>query len=217
MPKLDENYFNVDANTAIKQNTIEDVLEEGENILLRLKPDHKDYVLEAIFKGLPFVLLWAAIDTFIIVMMATTGAFQQIGGFFVFAVIAFFALHLMPVWLYVAGIIKRVHGYKNIEYVLTDKRIIVRSGIIGIDFKIIYYSEIQSIDVKVGLWDRLFKVGDVIIKTASQTAMLEDIQKPYQYATKIQKVVQDIKTDIQYPNGLRPDTNPGYNTTYDPK
>ena len=27
----------------------------------------------------------------------------------------------------------------------------------------------------------------------------------------------DIQTDISYPNAMRPDNNPGYNTKYDPK
>ena len=131
--------------------------------------------------------------------------------------IVFFALHLVPVWLYIASIIRRVGGYKNLQYHLTNKRIIIRNGLIGIDFKIFYYSDISSLSVKVGLWDRMFKVGDLYIQSANQSAVLEDISKPYFYLSKIQKIVQDIKTDMSYPNDLRPETNQGYNTKYQPK
>ena len=212
MANIDENYFNPDE--GIKQNQVEDILEEGETILQRLKPDRRDYILEAIFKGLPFVLIWAAFDVFFIVMMVTTGAFTQMGGFMIPVLIGFFALHLLPVWLYIAGIVKRVGGYKNIEYVITDKRIIIRSGLIGIDFRYFYYSAIQSVTVKVGLWDRMFKVGDLYLTATNQSAVLEDIKNPYFFGTKIEKIVQDIKADISYPNDLRPEENHGYNTKY---
>ena len=100
------------------------------------------------------------------------------------------------------------------EFVFTDKRIIVRSGVIGIDFKSIFYNEVQSGRVDVNWTDRLFKVGDIYIKANTSEAVLYDIRNPYILGTKLQTVVQDITTDINYPNALRPDSNPGYKTKY---
>ena len=85
---------------------------------------------------------------------------------------------------------------------------------IGIDFKIFNYYEINSLDVKVGIFDRMFKVGDLYIKSNSQSAIIEDIKAPYAYSTKIQKIILDLKTDMNYPNDLRPDENHGYKTKY---
>ena len=216
MPKVDKEYFNVDEN--IKQNTVEDILIPGENVLVELHPDKKTFIAESILKGLPLALIWGGVDFFIIYMMITTGAFGDAGGemsgFIVPFLILFFALHLIPVWAYVANVVKKVVGYKNITYVLTDKRIIIRSGIIGIDFKIFHYYEINSIDVKVGILDRIFKVGDLYIKSDSQSAVIEDIKAPYAYSSKIQKIILDLKADMAYPNDLRPETNHGYNTNY---
>ena len=208
---VDEDYFKVDEN--IKNNEIKDILDEEESVLLTLKPDRKDYILESFLKGLPIALIWLAFDTFFIIMLITTNAFEQ-NKWLIFFVIGFFALHLLPVWLYFGGIIKRVGGYKNISYAFTDKRIIIRSGVIGIDFKFAYYSEIESVNVKVGIWDRMFKVGDLYIKSPTQTLLLEDIKSPYAYASKIQDLVRDLKADINYPNDLRPEENHGYRTKY---
>lgn len=213
MAKLDKDYFQLDND--IKQNEIKDIMVDGEEILLSLKPDAKTYILESIFKGLPLALIWGGFDGFFIFMLLKTGAFAT-ESFMIPFFIIFFGLHLIPVWKYIASIIKTVGGYKNIEYVFTNKRIIIRSGLIGVDFKSIYYEEVQSVTVKVGLIDRIFKVGDVYLQTASQTGHLEDIKAPYHYSSKIQKIVQDIKTDIHYPNKLRPSENPGYNTNYTP-
>ena len=108
-------------------------------------------------------------------------------------------------------------GYKNLSYAFTDKRIIVRSGIVGIDFKYIYYTDINTVDVSVGILDRLFKVGDIKITSNLQTAVLDDVISPYQYADKIQTIVRDLKADMLYPHDLRPEENNGYRTKYTKK
>lgn len=208
---IDENYFKTD--NPMKQNRIEDILSEDEAILQRLKPNRKVLLLEAIFKGLPFVLLWLAFDSFFIIMMITTGVFSQNPYILIF-VIAFFALHLLPLWMYIANIIKTMAGSKNIEYVFTNRRIIIRSGVIGIDFKTIYYTDVEGINCKVGIFDRMFKVGDLYIKAHDQSAVLMNIEMPYFFLEKLQKITLDIKTDIQYPNDLRPKENHGYKTDY---
>ena len=208
---IDENYFRTD--NPMKQNSVEDILAPNEKILQRLKPNKKVLLLEALFKGLPVVLLWVAIDTFILITLFNTGAFNDNPMMIPF-IIAFFALHLLPLWLYIANIVKVMGGAKNIEYVFTDKRIIIRSGLIGIDFKNIYYTEVEGINCKVGIFDRMFKVGDLYIKALNQSAVLNNIENPYFYLSKLQKITLDIKTDIQYPNDLRPKENHGYNTEY---
>lgn len=197
----------------MKQNAVEDILEKDEKILQRLKPNARVIRLEAIFKGMPLALLWFSIDAVFIVTMFTTGAVEEAPWMIAFMV-GFFALHLLPVWLYIANLIKKLAGYKNIEYVFTDKRIIIRSGLVGIDFKSIYYTSLESVNLKVGLFDRLFKVGDIYLKANTQTAVLEDIENPYVYLSKLQKIALDIKSDIYYPNDLRPSENHGYQTEY---
>ena len=94
---IDENYFRTD--NPMKQNSVEDILAPNEKILQRLKPNKKVLLLEALFKGLPVVLLWVAIDTFILITLFNTGAFNDNPMMIPF-IIAFFALHLLPLWLY---------------------------------------------------------------------------------------------------------------------
>ena len=208
---IDKNYFDVDEN--IKQNTIEDILTSGEEKLVELEPHKTTFFLESLLRGLPLALIWGGFDFFFIFMMIQTGVFEE-SMTMVPVLIGFFAVHLIPVWLYFVNVFKKIAGYKNIKYVLTNKRIIIRSGLIGIDFKIFYYSEIDSVTVRVGILDRIFKVGDLFIKSKTQTAMIEDIKAPYAYSSKIQKIILDLKADMAFPNDLRPDTNHGYNTDY---
>jgi len=208
---IDENYFKTD--NPMKQNKVEDILSEDEQILQRLSPNKKVFILEAIFKGLPVALLWGAFDAFFIIMMINAHAFDDNLPLLI-GVIAFFAFHLLPLWMYIVSVVRNIAGFKNIEYVFTNQRIIVRSGLIGIDFKNIYYTSIEGINCKVGIFDRMFKVGDLYIKAHNQSVVLMDITTPYFYLEKLQKITVDIKADIQYPNDLRPNENHGYNTKY---
>ena len=188
-------------------------MEEDEQVLVTLKPDRKDYILEGIFKGLPVVLLWLGVDTFFIIMMFTQKIFTD--WWTIIFVVLFFLVHLIPVWIYLFGLFQRVTGYKSISYVFTDKRIIVRSGVFGVDFKFAYYTDVESVNVKVSILDKLFRVGDVHIKSPTQVIVLDDIKAPYKYANKIQEITRDLKADMNYPNDLRPKENHGYNTKYE--
>ncbi len=211
MGKLDENYFKMDDN--MKQNQIEDILDDDETVLLRLKPKKLAFILNAIASMLPIALLWLIFDGTFITMIIISKA-----PAFVWAILVpFFAIHLMPVWMWISKIITAKASHKNIEYVFTEKRIIIRSGVIGIDFKNIYYTDIKGVNLKVGLIDRLCKVGDIYIQALDQSAVLFDIENPYFILRKIQKIVLDIKTDVFFPNNLRPDENSGFNTKYRPK
>ena len=89
---IDENYFKTD--NPMKQNKVEDILSEDEQILQRLSPNKKVFILEAIFKGLPVALLGGAFDAFFIIMMINANAFDDNLPLLI-GVIAFFAFHLL--------------------------------------------------------------------------------------------------------------------------
>ena len=213
MAKYNEKNFNQG-----KPNTysIDTLIGKDEEILLRTKPNKNAFIVSQILHMLPFALLWIFFDGFMIYMMVANDIFSHIPTFVIIFIVIFFLLHLMPFWFWLANTLTAWAQYKNIEYVLTSKRIIIKSGII-VDIKNIYYTEVESVNVKVGIVDNMFKVGDIYIKCKQSTAFIMDIKQPYVVLNKIQEIVNDIKTDMIYPNALRPQTNEGYNTKYTPK
>ena len=80
---------------------------------------------------------------------------------------------------------------------------------------------LKNVSLKIGVIDKLLKVGDIYIDTGNTTftnsgtkklfMTLLDIEKPY---TRLQKIVLDIQSDIEFPNAYRPSENPGYKTKY---
>ena len=210
MAKYNEKYF---TKNEMQCNTIDDLINDDEQILWRGKPKKSAFIWSKIFNFLPFVILWVLFDSMFIFGFIATGAINQLDAIFIIFLVVFFAIHLAPLWIWLSNVITAAIQHKNIEYVFTNKRIIIRSGII-IDVKNIYYMDIISVNIRVGLIDRILKVGDIYITGKSEKAVLWDIENPYKVFNMLQKIVNDIKTDMYYPNNLRPDENNGYNTKY---
>ena len=208
MVKINKQYFKIESN--MKANKVEDILDKDESVLLRTKPNKKAYIFASFIKMFPFAFIWAIFDGFALGMVCKY--VKEIPPSVIWYIVLFFLFHLIPVWIWLGGIIKAALEFKNIEYVFTEKRIILRNGIIGIDFQNIYYSEIEDISLEVGILDRILKVGDIYIDSKKQSACLYDIANPYIILSKLQKITLDIKTDIHFPNDLRPGTNHGYKT-----
>lgn len=198
-------------NTGKEMTEIKDMLDEGEQILWQGKPNRKSYILSNFLKLLPVAILWLAFDTTFIVVIASNIA--EIGGF-VWLFVIFFAFHLMPVWMWIWNFVRSFMEIKNIEYAITDKKIILKSGVIAIDFKIFLYSEITGANLRRSIIDKIFKVGDIYINTTSQKGVIYDINQPYQVYKLLQQTSNDIKSDIYYPNAYRPEENNGYHTRY---
>ena len=211
MAKLDENYFKIDPSGRDLKN-IEDVIGSDEQILWSGKPKKRAFLINAFTKMLPIALIWLLFDGAFIGLMI--GTMDEIPASVKTFMVVFFLFHLMPVWIWLSNVLTANRQHENLEYAFTNKRIIIKSGIIGIDFKNIYYSEIDSVNLRVGLVDRIEKVGDIYIKSIGGANVLYDLENPYTLTEKLQKIVVDIKTDIQFPNNLRPTENDGYSTKY---
>ena len=79
----------------------------------------------------------------------------------------------------------------------------------------IYYTEITDVNLTVGIIDKMFKVGDISLHLKSGgVRVVYDVSDPYALVSKLQKIVNDIKADVYFPNELRPQENNGYQTKY---
>lgn len=191
--------------------SLQDVLFEGENVLWQGKPDKVCYFWRSFGKLLPGALIWLLFDGFFIGTMISSGAAKDMWWF----MIIFFGIHLLPVWKLIGSFVKAQLEYKNVIYAVTDKRVIVRNGVVGLDFENVNYTDISNVRADVTILEKIRKVGSVFITTSSgMSVCLLAVPEPYGVYKKINKVFMDMKSDIHYPNALRPDVNPGYGTKY---
>ena len=90
----------------LKKINVNDVLVNGESIIWSGKPKKSAYIINKFFTMLPFAIIWLMFDSIFIISFIASGSFMEMLWF----IIPFFALHLMPVWIWLSN-------------VLTDKKI----------------------------------------------------------------------------------------------
>lgn len=82
------------------------------------------------------------------------------------------------------------------KYAITKKRVIIKSGIIGTDFKSIYYNEIKSALVVVGLIGKMFGVGTIKIdlgETQVSSNTTQDSKGISHTSTSSHKVYEELR------------------------
>ena len=51
--------------------------------------------------------------------------------------------------------------YKNVEMAVTNKRVVAKTGIITVHTEELQWNKIESIEIRQGVWGRMFNFGDV--------------------------------------------------------
>lgn len=196
------------------ENDLKNLVGANETVFYEGKPDKKCFILESIFnKMLPIAVVWAIFD-FGFIGTSFSGGIS-------FILIPFFALHLMPVWMYLGGVVFSFVRYKNTYYIVTEQAIYVSGGIFSKKFTTKPFAEMSHIDLHRGIFDQMFGVGDVIASTNQRGAKGEtlsiEISSIANYSevfNLVKKLQKDIYSDTMYPNDMRPPENHGYNTKY---
>lgn len=151
-----------------KTNEISDVLKQqisgDEQMLWNGRPKKGAYILNETINLLPFAILWLVADTIAIVSIASTGAFAGSRAWFL---IPFFAFHLMPVWIWIAKVIKAVNVHKNLEYCITDKNIYIKRDENCYNLDSVSLAMVQDMQFRQDGVDKALKVGDIYITDKS--------------------------------------------------
>ena len=200
------------------ENELKKLINENEKVLYEGKPDKKCFIFESIFNPLmPFALIWGLIDFGII----GTTLFVSNDAEFGFFIIPFMLLHLMPVWIYLGGIIFTIRRYKNTYYIVTDNAIYVSGRVFSKIYNKKPFAELSHVDLHRGIFDQMFNVGDIITTSSnmgpnntSSAITISSISNYIEVYNLVKKLQKDIYTDVMYPNDKRPSENHGYNTEY---
>ncbi len=195
----------------------EAIKEPGEEILWRGKPVFWPFVLHAV----PIVIvgaIWGLMDFGIL-----GTAFSKSSGRLDLFILGFGFLHSFPAWGSILYLVYLMLVHSNTVYAYSNRRLMMRSGVIGTSFKTVDYDTIQELDVTVGVVERLFGAGTIRAyagRNTSKGARIYDqfvsIANPYEVFRALKGTEVDVKTDWNYPNAMRPAVNPGYHTDYKP-
>lgn len=199
------------------------IMDDDEQIIITKKPERIPFLLQAT----PLLLIGVVWFVIVGIMMPFSfdDFFMEFDSSISNPFIMIFSLvRFMPLIIGVVQIIYYFLVYNNTHYAITSKRVILKSGVFGIDYKTIDYDQIKNMEVNVGPIEKLFSVGTIRIftgeiitnnqQTRSITTDLTAITHPYDVFKQLKKISLDIKTDWNYPNQYRPTDNQGYSTKY---
>ena len=206
----------------------------NEHVLWQGHPNKKCYILESIFNPfLPFALFWGAIDIFafgIFVFADFNDASNSMPSDFntIPLILFFFLFHMMPVWLYLIGILLIRRRYNHTQYIVTDKGVYISGGTFAYTCRMKPFTEISRIEVHRGIFDQYLNVGDVVFTATNSEVTNNSNQLPFGFGNfritdipdyrevfeLVRKLQTDIFADTMYPNDLRPKENHGYKTKY---
>lgn len=192
-------------------------LDDNEKLLWADKPKFVPYMLSTIWHNL-FILGVASFFIFTMMAAGNHSANHQSIPFTFLLIPGLLAL--LGIW----GILSGLLSYSNTIYAVSARRVIIRTGIVAIDYRTIDYDKITDTAVNVNLFERMFGVGSVRFTNGARTSKgalifqsFSAIKNPYEVFKELKEVTVDVKTDFNYPNALRPEKNTGYKSDYDPK
>ena len=200
------------------ENDLKLLVGNNEKILYEGRPSKKCFIFESIFNPLmPFAIIWALIDFGVMGGLLFFGELKE----FSFFIIPFMLLHLMPVWIYLGGIIFTFRRYRNTYYIVTDRGVYISGGIFSKTFNNKPFAELSHVNLHRGIFDQMFNVGDIVCtssqrgpETPTAAISINSIDDYITVYNLVKKLQTDIYTDVMYPNDKRPSENHGYNTEY---
>ena len=84
-------------------------------------------------------------------------------------------------------------GYKNLYYAYTDKRLIVRSGMIGVDYRSLEYKDVTMSSADVGLLDKGSGTGTIRFKSPSASITFSYVKEPYELMKEIKEYMNTVE------------------------
>jgi membrane protein YdbS with pleckstrin-like domain len=173
---------------------IQTMLESEEKIVWTGKQDFKSAIISGFFISLVLCAIALLIQSFL------TGGTCTINGqpgtpeqcsnmpnYFAYGLFAIATLVLVSAFI----------NYKVTRYVISNKRLLLKSGWIGADIRSVYYNQMRSVSVNVGIIGKIFGTGTILIdtgmitqtKNGSQTVYdrFSNIKSPYDIIRMIQE------------------------------
>lgn len=205
---------------------LKDLVKPNEKILWEGRPRKSVTILEAIFNPMLFIaILWGGFDLTFMGAAFFGGADGPMGGF----LLIFMLVHMMPVWIYLIGVLTVFLRWRNARFLITTHGLYVSGGLLSFNYEMKPWTDIGHINIHQGVFDRMFGVGDIIFvcahnsyqtsnshDAAHQQMKIYNVPDFQQIFKLVNKLQTDVYSDTMYPNAMRPDENPGYNTKYDP-
>ena len=183
------------------ENDIKRILDNDEEVLKTYKPNKKRFVLiNFLFSGFIFNLIPIAI--FVIGLLGLLGviAFTTDAGERDYsAPVVMMVIGSIGVLFLIIACISFFVRYNKTYYFVTNKRLVIRTGFIGADYKSLPISTVGMVDVRVDFLDKLVRknTGTIVFGSASTPVVNQQnmvfafhhIDNPYETYKEIKEII----------------------------
>lgn len=173
------------------------ILDDDEKIIKVFKPNKGKLFLSSIVLNFIWSFWFLAFGIFA-VLVPDEG--EKINPIYVLIPIGIYFVLMFAIIIFTS-----IH-YKNVYYAYSNKRIIIRSGIFGIDYKSLDMSMIGAIDVYVSLLDKIMKknTGNLTFGSAASPVgeskssgyRFNHITMPYETCKEIKSYIDEYKKSM---------------------
>lgn len=174
------------------ENEISAILEDNENVVWEWKQDLKTTIISAVFAvGILFIIWWI----FSTLWNGEVGS-CEINGRPGTPEECARILNWIASGAYLLGLIAPIGAYlyyRVTVYVITNKRVIIKSGLIGADMRSIFFEKIKSTFVNVGILGKIFGTGTIMIDSGNITQTKNGTQIAYDKFANIDKPYEVYK------------------------
>lgn len=143
--------------------TVENILDKGETILWSGKSNLSSTMIKAGIGALIVLAIGYALNIFNI-----EGATCKINGRAASPESCGRIVGYIQIATYIIAVLIPIFTYlywKVTFFAITSTRVLIKSGLIGADLKTVYYDQIRNSFVNVGLVDKFFNTGTILIDT----------------------------------------------------
>lgn len=138
-------------------NDINSVISADENILFDLKPKKNLYFVNRVINIMPIIIINLIFDIYMIVSVINNDFFSNVFLIFLFFIIC----RGLLLFLWVRNVLYYNKKWSNTRYYITDKRIIIKNGLVNREYRFVSYYDIVNINLKVNIFEKLLKVGNI--------------------------------------------------------
>jgi membrane protein YdbS with pleckstrin-like domain len=178
--------------------SVNDLLRPNEEMVHTFRPHILSYVVSQCIMISPMVIIWLIVDILIIRFFLNNTLLDNIA--IVLALFAIFAFILFPIIKWLIGLLKEIARYKHIEYGITNRRLIIKTGPLIEYVTSIDLLSIHTLNARVNHLENLLNVGDIYITTEDEdeNAVMVDVKNPNAIMQKISETAHNTSIKIKH-------------------
>ena len=136
---------------------VDSIISSDENIIYDLKPKKNLYLVNKVISMVPIMAINLLFDIYMIVSVINNDFFANI----FLIILGFIVCRGIVIFLWIRNVSYLNKKWLNTRYYITDKRIIIKNGLVNREYRFVNYYDVVNINLKSNVFEKIFRVGNI--------------------------------------------------------